>query len=158
MALWLVMETFNGFFDGSMWNLRSGGIIDDEQVPVSALRAMGLAVTPYVAAMSATVDAYNQQHVRDDAPPSMAPVLKSFGMIPHVEAVTITAADIIAGTRDVVFPFDVSAFMVSVTSAGALKFAGTDTFVAADATITITLPGGGGDLAADDVVTILAVG
>lgn len=158
MASFLVLESFSGLFQGSNWNFRSGEVIDDAHAPVAALQAMGLSASPYTSNMAGAVSAFDEQHGRDDKRPSILPALKARGVIPHMEEVEITPAMILAGSTVVSFPFDVSRFTVSIlTAAGAPKFGGTDTFVITGGDIEITLPGGGGDIAATDVVTLVAV-
>jgi hypothetical protein len=74
-----------------------------------------------------------------------------------VASIAITADMITATEVRVAFPFTVARFSVQVlTAAGAFKAGVTDTFAIANGDVLITLAGGGGDLAATDVVTVTA--
>jgi len=100
MATHLVLETFEGVYDNQSWRIRAGEIVDDTRVPVAALKPYGLSYVTYAAGLQTAINAYNEQHGRDDVPPSMWPMLEAYDVIPTATALqgrtTVTEADISA--------------------------------------------------------------
>ena len=74
-----------------------------------------------------------------------------------VASVAVTANHVAVGVIRFCFDFTPARFMVQIrTAAGALKMAVTDPFTINNGDILVTLVGGGGDIAATDVVTVQA--
>jgi len=85
MAQWLVLQKFTGIgpvTSGSKTHRHiAGEVIDDTQVPVTALEASGLAVLPYVAAtMDATIARFNEQFGSKDRDQGLAEMLLADGV------------------------------------------------------------------------------
>lgn len=75
-----------------------------------------------------------------------------------VSVVTVTAAHVAQAEIRFCFPFNVARIgsIQILTATGALTMAGADTFTIANNDVLCTLAGGGGDIAATDIVTVEA--
>jgi len=81
MADHLVLNRFEGVYNGQTWRIKAGDVVSDTEVPVTALSAYGLQTVAYVSATMATMVAeFNERYGSDEWPEGMAEAFLSAGL------------------------------------------------------------------------------